>query len=137
MEIELQNLQKFYEGRKVLDIKSCIFGKNSRIAIIGSNGAGKSTLLKIIAGLEKADSGTILYNGQKEFPQKEITLVFQNPYLISSTVEKNIAYPMKLRNFTHEKIEQRVTELTEKLNLTQFRKQKTWKLSGGEMQKSH
>lgn len=61
----------------------------------------------------------------------DVTLVFQKPYLISSTVEKNIAYPMKLRGFSREQIEERITQLIADLNLTDFRKQKTWKLSGG------
>lgn len=65
----------------------------------------------------------------------DVTLVFQKPYLISSTVEKNIAYPMKLRGFSREQIEERITQLIADLNLTDFRKQKTWKLSGGETQK--
>lgn len=135
MEIKLSNLQKSYDGRKVLNLTEGIIKKGSRTAIIGPNGAGKSTLLKIIAGLETADLGAIFYNGQNEFPQMDLTLVFQKPYLISSTVEKNIAYPMKLRNFPPEKIEQRITELTEELNLTHLRKQRPWKLSGGETQK--
>lgn len=42
---------------------------------------------------------------------------------------------MKLRGFSREQIEERITQLTADLNLTDFRKQKTWKLSGGETQK--
>ena len=62
-------------------------------------------------------------------------MVFQTPYLIRTTVEKNIAYPLKLRGWDNAKIEERVKELTEDLGLTDFRKQKSWKLSGGETQK--
>ena len=42
---------------------------------------------------------------------------------------------MKLRGFSREQIEERITQLAADLNLTDFRKQKTWKLSGGETQK--
>ena len=135
MNITFEKLQKSYDGRKVLDIEKGIIKSGSRTAIIGPNGAGKSTLLKILAGLESADSGTISYDGSSEFPQMDATMVFQKPYLISTTVEKNIAYPMKLRGFSDDEIEKRVTELTEELGLTSFRKQKAWKLSGGETQK--
>lgn len=135
MNITFEKLQKSYDGRKVLDIEKGIIKSGSRMAIIGPNGAGKSTLLKILAGLESADSGSLSYDGSAEFPQMDATLVFQKPYLISTTVEKNIAYPMKLRGFSDEEIEKRVTELTEELGLTSFRKQKAWKLSGGETQK--
>ena len=135
MEITISNLRKSYDGRQILDVKEGRVRSGSRTAIVGPNGAGKSTLLKIIAGLECSDEGAVLYNGKMQFPQMDVTLVFQKPYLISSTVEKNIAYPMKLRGLSPQLIEQRVTELTEELNLTAFRKQKTWKLSGGETQK--
>lgn len=135
MNITFEKLQKSYDGRKVLDIEKGIIKSGSRTAIIGPNGAGKSTLLKILAGLENADSGSLSYDGSAEFPQMDSTMVFQKPYLISTTVEKNIAYPMKLRGFSDDEIEKRVTELTEELGLASFRKQKVWKLSGGETQK--
>lgn len=135
MNITFEKLQKSYDGRKVLDIDRGFIKSGSRTAIIGPNGAGKSTLLKILAGLESADSGSISYDNSAEFPQTDITMVFQKPYLISSTVEKNIAYPMKLRGYSDNEIEQRINELTEELGLTSFRKQKSWKLSGGETQK--
>lgn len=135
MNITFEKLQKSYDGRKVLDIEKGIIKSGSRTAIIGPNGAGKSTLLKILAGLESADGGSLSYDGSAEFPQMDATMVFQKPYLISTTVEKNIAYPMKLRGFSDDEIEKRVTELTEELGLTSFRKQKSWKLSGGETQK--
>ncbi len=146
MDIRFENLQKSFDGRKVLDINEGFIKSGSITAIIGPNGAGKSTLLNIIAGLENADSGFIRYGGSAEgaghtqgdsadFPQKDITLVFQKPYLISTTVEKNIAYPMRLRGFDEATIDRRITALLEELNLMPFRKQKSWKLSGGETQK--
>ena len=135
MNITFEKLQKSYDGRKVLDIEKGFIKSGSRTAIIGPNGAGKSTLLKILAGLESADCGSLSYDRSVEFPQTDITMVFQKPYLISTTVEKNIAYPMKLRGYSDDEIENRVTELTEELGLTSFRKQKSWKLSGGETQK--
>lgn len=135
MEIRFENLNKSYDGKTVLDIKQGVIKKGSRTAIIGPNGAGKSTFVKIIAGIEKADGGEIMYGDKLEFPQEDVTLVFQKPYLISTTVEKNIAYPMKLRGYDEETIEKRIDELCEELNLTQFRKTKAWKLSGGETQK--
>lgn len=135
MKVTFKNLQKSFDGRKVLDLEQGLIKSGSRTAIIGPNGAGKSTLLRIIAGLETADSGSLSYADAPAFPQRDITMVFQKPYLISTTVEKNIAYPMKLRGYDKAAIEQRTAELAEELNLTGFRKQKAWKLSGGETQK--
>lgn len=135
MDVRFENLKKSYDGKTVLNIENGVIRKGRRTAIIGPNGAGKSTFLKIIAGIEKADQGSIWYGGQTHFPQNDMTLVFQKPYLLSTTVEKNIAYPMKLRGLDEQTIEERITKLTEALNLTQFRKTKAWKLSGGETQK--
>lgn len=135
MNVTFQNLQKSFDGRKVLDLEQGLIKSGSRTAIIGPNGAGKSTLLRIIAGLEAADSGVLSYDDSAGFPRMDITMVFQKPYLISTTVEKNIAYPMKLRGYEPALIEQRTEELMEELNLTGLRKQKAWKLSGGETQK--
>lgn len=135
MNMTFSDLKKSYDGKQVLDIESGVIRSGSRTALIGPNGAGKSTLLKILAGLESADRGTVQYDGVSKFPQQELTLVFQKPYLISTTVERNIAYPMKLRGFTQQEIDRRVTMLLEELNLTEFRHRKSWKLSGGETQK--
>lgn len=135
MDLRFEHLKRAYEGKTVLDLEEGRIQKGSRTGIIGPNGAGKSTLVNLIAGLDKPTAGRILYDGEEQIPQKEITLVFQNPYLISTTVEKNIIYPLRLRGWSEERIEQRVDFLCRELNLTQLRKKKAWKLSGGETQK--
>lgn len=137
MRLYLENLTKEYEGRKVLDIEALCIEGGALCGIIGPNGAGKSTLLNLIAGLMKPTGGRLLYGEEKAVsaPYGNMTMVFQSPYLIRTTVEKNIAYPLKLRGWDSQRIEERIAELTEDLGLTAFRKQKSWKLSGGETQK--
>jgi len=137
MKIAIENLIKEYEGRRVLDIDEVHIKTGSLCGIIGPNGAGKSTLLNIIAGLIKQSSGQLYYgeSGNAEPPFKNMTLVFQRPYLLRTSVDKNIAYPLKLRGWSDSDIEKRVNELTVELGLKDFRKTKSWKLSGGETQK--
>ena len=135
MELRFEELTRAYEGKKVLDLKAGAIVSGSRTGVIGPNGAGKSTLLNLIGGLDRADGGRIYYDGQKQIPKNEITQVFQTPYLITTTVEKNIAYPLKLRGWGEDEIEERVTQLCQELDLTGMRKKKAWKLSGGETQK--
>lgn len=72
---------------------------------------------------------------QHKTPYAELTLVFQKPYLLQTTVEKNILYPMKLRNWQKEVAHERCRQLIDELGLAGLEKQKSWKLSGGEMQK--
>lgn len=135
MDLRFENLQRAYEGKIVLNLQAGTVKSGSRTGIIGPNGAGKSTLLNLIAGLDTATGGSIYYDESRIIPQKDMTLVFQTPYLMTSTVERNIAYPLKLRGWKEADIQARVTELCRELNLTEFRRKKAWKLSGGETQK--
>lgn len=57
--INLENISKSYEGKKLIDDFSFIFKKEDRVGIIGSNGIGKSTLLNIITDKIKPDGGTV------------------------------------------------------------------------------
>jgi len=137
MRLYMEKLTKEYERRTVLDIGELLIEDGALCGIIGPNGAGKSTLLNLIAGLMKPTAGSLLYGEEMSAsaPYRNMTMVFQTPYLIRTTVEKNIAYPLKLRGWGNMQIEERVRELTEDLGLVDFRKQKSWKLSGGETQK--
>jgi tungstate transport system ATP-binding protein len=137
MKLYMENLTKEYEGRRVLDIGELSIASGALCGIIGPNGAGKSTLLNLVAGLMKPTGGSLFYGDDTAVtaPYEQMTLVFQSPYLIRTTVEKNIAYLLKLRGWDKIKIEERVGELAADLGLTDFLKQKSWKLSGGETQK--
>ena len=137
MNLYAENLRKEYDGRTVLNIDKLEIEDGTLYGIIGPNGAGKSTLLNIIAGLMKPSGGRLFYGeyGSSDPPYKRMTMVFQKPYLFRNTVEKNIAYPLKLRGWSEAAIKDRVKELAEELGLTEFLKQKSWKLSGGETQK--
>lgn len=137
MKIKIEKIKKTYGERTVLDIEELSVEEGSLLGVIGPNGAGKSTLLNIIAGIERQTEGKLYYgeNRSETIPYREITMVFQSPYLLHTTAEKNIAYPLKLRGWKDAAINKRVEELTEELGLVRLRKQKAWTLSSGEMQK--
>lgn len=138
MQLKFKDLTKEYDGKKALDIPSGFVAGGSRTAVLGPNGSGKSTLLNIIAGLDQPNNGRVFYGPEMlelESVYRDITMVFQKPYLITASVEKNIAYPMQLRGYSHGEIEKKVAELCEELGLTELRKRRSWKLSGGEIQK--
>ena len=86
--------------------------------IIGPNGCGKTVLLKTIAGIYKPDQGRIDYEG---VTSREITMMSQRPYLMDTTVYKNLIYPLQIRKIRPE--EERVDELLEKAGLLAQKKQ--------------
>lgn len=136
MELGITGLKKIYGTRQVLSIPRLTVSSGLITAVAGANGAGKTTLLNLLAGLERKDGGEILYDGREEPPFSEMTLVFQEPYLISGTVRKNIAWPMKIRKISKAQIKERVEELAEELGLLPLLERRTDRLSAGEKQKT-
>ena len=145
MNLRFEDLKRCHGDKTVLDV-GCGEIKGGRITgLIGPNGAGKSTFLNIIAGLDRPSEGCMLYeipttNGEMAFtedlPRERMTLLFQQPYLIHTTVEKNIAYPLKLRRTPKEQMQARVAELMDELGLISLARQQGHRISGGEMQKT-
>jgi ABC-type sugar transport system ATPase subunit len=88
MQIKLERIKKIYGARTVLDFDGLLVEEGTLLGIIGPNGAGKSTLLNIIAGIDNQTEGKVYYGtGQTEtIPYRDITLVFQAPYLLHTTV---------------------------------------------------
>ncbi|WP_370589933.1 ATP-binding cassette domain-containing protein [Undibacterium sp. 14-3-2] len=96
--IRIQNLQKSYNGRSVLKSLQLNIEAGEFVAVIGRSGCGKSTLLRLIAGLEKADSGSLKFaqqdvqnNGQNN-SRPETRVMFQDSRLLPwKTVLDNVA----------------------------------------------
>jgi phospholipid/cholesterol/gamma-HCH transport system ATP-binding protein len=105
--IQLRDLRKSFEGRKVLDGLTLEVRKAELTSVIGRSGAGKSVLLKHIVGLMKADSGRVLVDGvdiavasrrDVERVRDRIGYLFQGAALLNSmTVFDNVALPLRER----------------------------------------
>lgn len=137
MNLQITNLQKYYAERCVLSVENQMIERGNFLGVIGPNGSGKSTLIKIIAGLIEASGGTVTYNGNKlnTRVQQSMTLVFQKPYLLRTTVFNNIAYPLIIRRVKKQEISKRVNDVMKSLEIESLKNQKAWTLSGGETQK--
>ena len=139
---DIKNLTHYYNGHKALDIPSLQIEKGKVYSIVGPNGAGKTTLLHILAFLLKPASGLLLYEGKEagihglQRLRMEVTLVEQNPYLFSATVEKNLTYGLKLRGFDNETIRNRIEEGLAAVGLTEMRNKPVRELSGGEARRT-
>jgi NitT/TauT family transport system ATP-binding protein len=100
--LEVENVTKTFVTDKsemlVLDNVSFSVGKDEFVCLVGPSGCGKSTLLRIMAGLEKADSGRILFQGQPiTKPIPKITMVFQLFGLLPwKTALENIEVPLEV-----------------------------------------
>lgn len=120
-----------------LDIKDGEF-----FVLLGQTGAGKTTTLRVIAGLEKPNSGQVMIDGQDatkwNAAERDVALVLQQYSLYPRlTVRGNLEFPLKSRtqNFTAAEIKERVDRVAETLQITRLLDRKVERLSGGEMQR--
>ncbi len=106
--LTLEAVSKRFGGRAVLDRVSLRVGAGEYVAIIGDSGIGKSTLLNVIAGLEPAQAGRIVFNGSEISGMDDDALallrrdcfgfVFQAFHILPHlTVQENVALPLLLR----------------------------------------
>lgn len=107
------------------------------VAVVGPSGCGKTTLLKLIAGLEKSTSGELIFEGKEiTSTSRERGVVFQHfssfPWL---SVEENIAFGLRLKNFPEQKIQQTVNRYLEITDLVKFKNVYPSNLSGGMQQR--
>lgn len=134
MSIEVKNLTKAFDERKVLDDISFNVEDGETLAVVGFSGSGKSTILKLICGLLTPDAGEIKTTGG------EIAMVFQYSALFDSlNVADNIAFALHerkdLRNkYSEKEIKNIVSEKLELVGLKGIESKFPSELSGG-MQK--
>lgn len=138
--LELIDIHKDYEGFALLDGISFVVGEGEVISLLGASGSGKSTLLRIIAGLEKPDSGKILWEGgdlvSTPTHKRNFGMMFQDyalfPFL---NVSGNLAFGLKMRGWQATQIDMRIGELLKLVDLEGFENRQIEGLSGGEQQR--
>ena len=140
MYIELKNINKSFGSFKASDNVSFGLEKGKLIGLLGPSGSGKTTILRMLAGLEKQDSGDILINGRNvnNVPASErgIGFVFQSYALFPfMTVNSNIAYGLRVQKKDKKFINDRVNELLELVGLPDVGKRYPDQLSGGQRQR--
>jgi len=136
----LNKISKSFKKLRVLDEITFELGGDELLVLLGPSGCGKSTLLRIIAGLEEADRGEIYIAGkrvEKLRPRdRNVALVFQNYSLYPHmTVEKNLAFPLKVSGVKKGEIKERTASVAEMLGLADRLNSKPGQLSGGQRQR--
>jgi len=121
----------------VLDNINMNVEKGSFVSIVGPSGCGKSTLLYLIAGLEKADEGSITVSGKKvENPGPDRVVVFQEDGLFPwLTVFDNVTYGLKLKGLSTEEVQEKALDVLQMVHLSQYVDSYPHQLSGGMKQR--
>lgn len=142
--ITLQDVQKYYgtgESRcHALKGVTLSVSQGSFLVLLGASGSGKSTLLNIASGLERADAGSVCYDGEDlsllsegeltKFRRRQVGFIFQQYYLLPHlNVEKNVKMGADLAG------NRDYQEILEAVGLLEKRKKYPSQLSGGEQQR--
>jgi D-methionine transport system ATP-binding protein len=147
--IEIKNLVKEYKTKKQtvigVDNVSVTINKGEIFGIVGYSGAGKSSLIRCLNLLEKPTSGEIIIDGQDltklssrelRHARQKISMIFQHFHLIKAkTVFENLAFALKAASVPKAAIKTRVTELLEKVGLSDKANAYPSQLSGGQKQR--
>ena len=145
--IEVCNINKSYDGLKVLNDVSLTIADGEFLSIVGPSGAGKTTLLQIIGSLESPDSGKVLYDGTDIVTMKEGRLAaFRNrnmgfvflfhQLLPEFTMAENVAMPAMIGGMGRKEAMAKAAGLLETLGLGNRLEHRPNQLSGGERQRA-
>ena len=140
--IEIHNIHKSFDGKKVLDGVSGVFETGKTNLLLGASGTGKSVLLKCIVGLIKPDLGSVTFDGTyftnnkldiRQEIRRKIGMLFQGAALFDSmTVEQNVEFPLKmLTQMSKGERKDRVEFCLKRVGLEGANKKMPSELSGG------
>jgi sulfate/thiosulfate transport system ATP-binding protein len=140
MSIRVENLRKRFGSFVAVDDVSFRIGTGELVALLGPSGGGKSTILRIIAGLETADSGSVVLDEQcvdnVHARARQVGFVFQHYALFRHmTVAENIGFGLKVRKVDRARRDARVAELLHIMGLEGLERRFPDQLSGGQRQR--
>jgi molybdopterin-binding protein len=127
-------------GRKVVDVEQLAVRRGEILAVLGPNGAGKSTLFRLLLLLERADGGTIYFQGQAvrrgdRTAGRAMAGVFQRPHLFAGSVAANVGIGLSGRGLTRAQQRSRVSTALHSFGLEHLARSDIRLLSGGEAQR--
>ncbi len=144
MSIEIRNVSKHFGDFKALGGVSLTIASGELVALLGPSGCGKTTLLRIIAGLETADAGSILFSGEDttdvHVRDRQVGFVFQHYALFRHmTVFENVAFGLRVKprglRPSDGEIKKKVLDLLKLVQLDWLADRYPAQLSGGQRQR--
>jgi ABC-type Fe3+/spermidine/putrescine transport system ATPase subunit len=140
--VVLNDIEKIYPGSEVPAVTelSLTIRRGEFFSLLGPSGSGKTTTLRLIAGFEQPTQGHIRIAGKEVsgLPpfKRPVHTVFQNYALFPHmTVDRNVAYPLRMRGLDKKIIAARVGGVLERVSMSQFTKRLPHQLSGGQRQR--
>jgi len=138
--LEFDAVSKRFGDTVTADRLSLTVARGAFVTFLGPSGSGKSTALRMVAGLERPDSGRILIEGRDVAGiapwRRNLGMVFQHYAIFPHmTVAQNVAYGLKVRNMPHPARSRRVSEMLDLVGLPGFENRDITGLSGGEQQR--
>ncbi|MCW8874531.1 MAG: polyamine ABC transporter ATP-binding protein [Gammaproteobacteria bacterium] len=138
--VRIENITKVFDSTYAVDNVSLDIFQGEFFCLLGGSGCGKSTLLRMLAGLERPDSGRILIDGtdMTRVPpyERPVNMMFQSYALFPHmSVEQNIAFGLKQERLPKAEVTARVAEMLALVRLERFAKRKPDQLSGGQRQR--
>ncbi len=138
--IRVEHLSKTFADFKAVEDVNFYIQEGELAALLGPSGSGKSTILRMIAGLERPDSGQISLSGKDVTTlgaqKRSVGFVFQHYALFKHmTVEENIAFGLEVQKKSKRQIKEKVDELIDLVKLEGYRSHYPFQLSGGQRQR--
>lgn len=138
--LEIRDIEKRFGSQIALAGMNLSIREGEFVSLLGPSGCGKTTLLRIIAGLESADSGEIIWKGQSlsKLPARErpFNMVFQRYALFPHlNVFENVAFGLRLKKVSESEIKNRVDEALALVDLEKLSERGGEQLSGGQQQR--
>ncbi|MGD8446649.1 MAG: ABC transporter ATP-binding protein [Desulfobacterales bacterium] len=138
--LEVVDINKAYDGDFTLEKINLRLNTGNILCLLGPSGCGKTSLLRIVAGLEKTDTGIVKFDGQdlSRIPphRRGFGMMFQDFSLFPhKNVYDNVAFALQLKNESPKQIRRRVLEMLHLVSLEGFELRDVNRLSGGECQR--
>ena len=136
----IEGLRKSFAGVPVLDDVSLTVYRGEFFSLLGSSGSGKTTLLRLLAGLERPDTGRILIDGEDVtgIPphRRPVNMMFQSYALFPHLdVFENVAFGLREEGLPEAEIRRRVEEMLALVEMAAFARRRPDQLSGGQRQR--